>query len=155
MAISSFTSARVTDMKRKFVFLSLLSSTAILLSAIFGMLVFGACDANAIPLCDTVWVPLRAVDASGDEVVLNDIYNANYSNYSGSLSFQENNTFELWMGPGNPNDGTHSGMYEQKDGKINVFFDDDSVEQFDIQKNGDNTLIVVPYNGYEVYFKKQ
>lgn len=46
-------------------------------------------------------------------------------------------------------------MYEQKDGKINVFFDDDTVEQFDIQQNGDKTLIAVPYGGYEVYFIKQ
>ena len=142
-------------MKRKSVLLSLFSSAAVLFAAIFVVFAFSACDAKAIPLGNTVWVPLRAVDASGDEVALSDIYNANYSNYQGSLSFQENNTFELWMGPGNPNDGTHSGMYEQKDGKVNVFFDDDSVEQFDIQNYGDNTLLVVPYNGYEVYFNKQ
>ena len=110
---------------------------------------------SALSLGNTVWVPLRAVDASGDEADMNDIYNTHYSNYQGSLSFESNGTFEFWMGPGNPADGSHTGMYKQKDGKIDAVFDNDTEMQFEIRNEGDAPLIVVPYGEYEVYFIKQ
>lgn len=132
-----------------------ISFLVLLLTAVFAVLVFAGCGADSVSLGNTVWVPLKAADASGDEVDLNDIYNTYYSNYQGSLSFEENKTFELWMGPGDPTDGTHTGMYEQKYGKIYVHFDNDAEETFDIRNNGETTLIVVPYGEYEVYFSKQ
>ena len=125
----------------------------LLTAAVMSALVLTACGTLDLP--NTVWVPLRATDASGDEVTTEEVYGTVYSNYQGSLSFEENKTFELWMGPGDPTDGTHTGMYEQKDGKIYVHFDNDAEETFDIRNNGETTLIVVPYGEYEVYFSKQ
>ena len=142
-------------MKRQSVFFTMLMAALIAVTAAVGMLAFSGCDANALSLAGTVWVPLRAADASGDEVTLGDVYSTHYSNYQGTLSFEENKTFELWLSPGDPTDGTHTGMYEQKDGKINVLFDNDTEDQFEIKKEGDTTLIAVPYGEYKVYFIKQ
>ena len=39
----------------------------LILTAVFAVLVFAGCGANSVSLGNTVWVPLKAADASGDQ----------------------------------------------------------------------------------------
>ena len=110
---------------------------------------------GSIELGESTWIPMSAQNASGDEVLLNEVYNNNYTNYQGSLIFHSDGTFSFWMSPGDPSDGTHSGTYKLKGDKINVLFDDDTQSQFDVKKSGDSEFIVVTYNGYDVTFERQ
>ena len=110
---------------------------------------------GSIELGESTWIPMSAQNASGDEVLLNEVYNNNYTNYQGSLIFHSDGTFNFWMSPGDPSDGTHSGTYKLKGDKINVLFDDDTQSQFDVKKSGDSEFIVVTYNGYDVTFERQ
>ena len=128
-----------------------LSVLALVLAFVFA---FTACG-GSVEIKDTVWVPSSADNASGDEVDIREVYNSYYSNYQGTLSFESNGTFELWLSPGNPTDGTHTGTYEIAGDKINVLFDDDTQSQFDIVTKGEKQCIVVTYDGYKVYFTKQ
>ena len=123
-------------------------------SAVLCLVVLTACG-GSVEIKDTVWVPSSADNASGDEVDIREVYNSYYSNYQGTLSFESNGTFELWLSPGNPTDGTHTGTYELAGDKINVLFDDDTQSQFDIVTKGEKQCIVVTYDGYKVYFTKQ
>lgn len=110
---------------------------------------------GSIELGENTWIPMSAQNASGDEVLLNEVYNNNYTNYQGSLIFHSDGTFSFWMSPGDPSDGTHSGTYKLEGDKINVLFDDDTQSQFDVKKSGDSEFIVVTYNGYDVTFERQ
>lgn len=105
----------------------------------------------------SLWVPRGADNASGDEVSLNEIYNTKYDNYRGSLTFKNDKTFELWLTPGEADDGTHKGVYELTEGdEIAVLFDDGTQTSFLIHRDGaeiDN--ISVLYDGYTVYFIRQ
>ena len=60
-------------------------------------------------LTSSAWIPEGAKNASGDEVEMSEVYNTNYSAYQGSMSFSDDGTFTLWLSPGSPDDGTHSG----------------------------------------------
>ena len=104
------------------------------------------------------WVPITANNASGDEVEMSEIYNTNYTSYQGSMSFREDGTFSLWLSPGTPDDGTHTGKYTVlDDASISVKFDDGTETGFDIIHNDDESIayIVVYYSDYDVYFTKQ
>ena len=125
----------------------------LLTAAVMSALVLTACGTLDLP--NTVWVPLRATNTSGDEVTTEEVYGTVYSNYQGSLTFSDNKTFELWLSPGDPSDGTHTGVYEWKDGAVNALFNDGTEEQFTVKNDGESPLLVVPYGGYEVYFIKQ
>lgn len=115
---------------------------------------FSACG-EAVKLSDTTWIPSTANNASGDEVDIREVYRTHYSNYQGSLTFSTNGTFELWLSPGDPSDGSHTGTYVLADDKINVVFDDDTQSQFDIVTKGNTQYIVVTYSDYDVCFIKQ
>ncbi len=108
-------------------------------------------------LVNSVWVPAVAHNASGDEVEMGEIYNTNYTSYQGSLSFADDGTFEFWLSPGAPDDGTHKGKYTlENDSTISVTFDNGESEDFKIEnKNGSITSITAEYEGYEVSFVKQ
>ncbi len=99
---------------------------------------------------------VSALDASGDEVDMEDIYNVRYDSYQGSLTLKGDGTFELWLTSGSADDGTHRGSYTYDREKqiINAVFDSGEKAKFKLVRNGDNTLkrIEVPYNGYTVYF---
>ena len=123
-------------------------------TAFICLILFSACG-GPVDLNDTIWIPSSANNASGDEVDIREVYNSHYSNYQGSLSFASNGTFELWLKPGDPSDGTHTGTYEIAGDKINALFDDDTQSQFDIVTKGGTQCIVVTYDGYDVYFTKQ
>ena len=109
-------------------------------------------------LCDYAWIPVTANNASGDEVEMSEIYNTNYTSYQGSLAFRDDGTFSLWLSPGTPDDGTHTGKYSVLDDvSISVTFDDGTETGFDIIRNDNNSIdyIVVYYSDYDVYFSKQ
>lgn len=104
-----------------------------------------------------LWVPRGASNASGDEVSLSEIYNTKYDNYRGSLAFKNDKTFELWLTPGEADDGTHKGVYELTgDNEISALFDDGTQTVFTIHRDGaDIDAISLIYDGYTVYFDRQ
>ena len=108
-------------------------------------------------LYDYTWIPESAQNASGDEVEMAEVYNTDYTSYQGSLTFSDDGTFSIWLSPGSPDDGTHSGVYQLTDEKtIDVVFDEGTYTSFKIKRNGDDIEnIVVNYNDYEIYFSKQ
>lgn len=107
-------------------------------------------------LNNTNWVSQTAHNASGDEVDVHEVYNVKYSQYQGRLTFDDKNTFELWLSPGDASDGTHSGKYELKDDKLSVTFDEGTETEFQlIRKDGEITEIDVVYDGYTVGFYKE
>ena len=108
-------------------------------------------------LVNSAWVPASAHNASGDEVEVGEIYNTNYTTYQGSLSFEDDGTFEFWLSPGAPDDGTHGGKYTIKDNSvIDVTFDNGESQNFKIEdKNGHIASITAEYEGYKVQFVKQ
>ncbi len=108
-------------------------------------------------LLNTAWVASSATDASGDEADMLDVYETNYTSYQGSLTFDDDGTFDFWLTPGDPEDGTHSGKYTVNDNStVDVTFDSGEKGSFDInRKDGKINSISVDYKGYKVYFKKQ
>ena len=108
-------------------------------------------------LTSSAWVPEGAKNASGDEVEMSEVYNTNYSAYQGSMSFSDDGTFTLWLSPGSPDDGTHSGKYTvSASDKVNLSFDDGTnTSAILTQKNGKISAVVLKYNDYEITFVKQ
>ena len=101
--------------KNKFSFRKLLAVaiTAAIVSIAVVFIVITARRENAkFVLRNTYWVSQSAKDASGDEVDIHEVYNVRYSQYQGSLTFDGDNRFQLWLSPGDATDGTHSGTYE-------------------------------------------
>ena len=98
-----------------------------------------------------------AYDSKGKEVDLRNVYvNAErYDTYTGSLGFNEDSTFTMWMGPG-PDDGSHDGTftYNLGDSVINAEFKNGNKVKFKIvrDKNGDLERIEAPYEDYTIYF---
>lgn len=105
-------------------------------------------------LCSYQWIPSTAKNASGDEVEMSEIYNTNYTSYQGSLTFNEDGSFSLWLSPGTPDDGTHTGSFTvNSDDEIEAYFDDGTNTKFRIErKNGTANGIIINYNDYEIYF---
>ncbi len=101
-----------------------------------------------------LWSADSAQDASGDEVEMDEIYKSYYSSYNGSITFSENGTFNFWLGPGNPDDGTHTGTYTVKDSStLSAVFDNGKQTEFKINRtDGEITSITADYNGYTVSF---
>ena len=88
---------------------------------------------------------------------MSEVYNTNYSAYQGSMSFFDDGTFTLWLSPGSPDDGTHSGKYTvSASDKVNLSFDDGTNTSAALtQKNGKVSAVVLKYNDYEITFVKQ
>jgi len=104
-------------------------------------------------LYDTRWVPVSAKNASEDEVELAEVYNVKYTNYQGYLTFDKEGTFQLWMSPGSPEDGTHSGTFELDGDTIKANFDEGTKTEFYIQReDGLIKTIKLGYDEYTVYF---
>ena len=104
-------------------------------------------------LYDTRWVPVSAKNASEDEVDLAEVYNVKYTNYQGYLTFDKEGTFQLWMSPGSPEDGTHSGTFELDGDTIKATFDEGTKTEFYIQReDGLIKTIKLGYDEYTVYF---
>lgn len=104
-------------------------------------------------LRNTEWKSLSALNASGDEVDVREVYNVRYSQYQGKLTFDGENGFELWLRPGDPSDGTHSGKYEINGDNADVTFDEGTKTAFELTRTeGSITAIDVLYDGYTVTF---
>ncbi len=112
---------------------------------------------NTKGLVDCQWTPSYAHNASGDEVEMSEIYNTYYTNYKGSLTFNSDGTFSLWLSPGEASDGTHTGEYSVKsDDTVEAYFDDGTNTTFKLQRNdGEIEAITINYNDYEIYFTKE
>ncbi len=134
-----------------------LASAVLIVIVLIIVIVSFNSDSNVSALYGYTWIPYTAHNASGDEVEMSEVYNTNYSSYQGSLTFKDNGTFSLWLSPGTPDDGTHSGTYKlESDDKISVQFDEGTQTKFDIiRDNGEIKNIIVNYNTYEVTFNKQ
>lgn len=140
--------------KRRIKTIVVTSIAAITLACVIAAIVLAAqYNARAKQLCDATWTPVSAKDASGDEARLGDIYDVMYTNYQGSLNFNKDGTFDFWMAPGLPDDGTHTGTYELDGDTINVTFDEGTQTKFYIQRDkGFIKTIELGYNDYTVYF---
>ena len=104
-------------------------------------------------LYDARWVPVSAKNASEDEVELAEVYNVKYTNYQGYLTFDKEGTFQLWMSPGSPEDGTHTGTFELDGDTIKATFDEGTKTEFYIQReDGLIKTIKLGYDEYTVYF---
>lgn len=126
------------------------------LVVVIGSLIFSMKD-NSGELVNTRWISTSAVNASGDEVEMAEVYNSVYSTYQGSLSFRDDNTFSLWLTPGAVEDGTHTGKYSIEDDTISASFDDGETNtSFYIhRKDGKIEYISLYYEDYEVYFTSE
>lgn len=85
---------------------------------------------------------------------MSEIYNTNYTSYQGSLTFNDDGRFSLWLSPGTADDGTHTGCFTvNSDDEIEAYFDDGTNTKFKIErKNGTANGIIINYNDYEIYF---
>lgn len=137
-------------------------SVAVILAVavVFAVILIKGCtesSANTKGLVDCQWTPSSAHNASGDEVELSEIYNTYYTNYKGSLTFNSDGTFSLWLSPGDISDGTHTGEYIVKsEDTVEAYFDNGTNTTFELQrKDGAVEGITVNYSDYEVYFTKE
>ncbi len=104
-------------------------------------------------LYDTTWVPVSAKNASKDEVDISEVYQVKYSNFNGHLTFDKSGAFQLWMAPGLPDDGTHSGKFEIDKDVIKATFDEGTETEFYItREDGFIKTINLGYDEYDVYF---
>lgn len=105
---------------------------------------------------NTFWKSVSAYDASNDEVEIEMVYNNYYSSYQGSMIFNEDMTFDFWMGPGNPEDGSHKGTYTYNadNDTVNAVFDNGKKAVFKIVRSDDDSIkrVEAPYNGYTIWF---
>ncbi len=96
-----------------------------------------------------------AYDKKGKEVDLDEIYNVRYDNYHGSLNFNEDSTFSMWMTPG-PDDNSRNGTFAYNRGEniIGGEFRNGKKITFKIVRNKDGTLkrIEAPYEDCIIYF---
>ena len=146
--------------KNKFTFRKLLAVaiTAAIVSIAVVFIVITARRENAkFVLRNTYWVSQSAKDASGDEVDIHEVYNVRYSQYQGSLTFDGDNRFQLWLSPGDATDGTHSGTYEvTSDSQADVQYDDGTAAVFHlIRSDGKVTAIELNYRDYIVSFTEK
>lgn len=94
-----------------------------------------------------------AYDSSGKEVDLKEVYNNRYDNYQGSLEFNEDETFSMWMTVGSEDDATGTYTYSGGDVIKGKFKNGSEIEFKIIRDKDDNfTRIEAPYEGYTIYF---
>lgn len=108
-------------------------------------------------LGNSQWVPDSAKSASSDEAVpIEEISHTYYSNYQGSLSFKDDNTFEVWLSPGDASDGTHSGTYEVQGDTVKATYGDGTKTTFALKRDGTRiSAVVMDYGEYKISFKRQ
>ena len=127
--------------------------TAVIACTVTAVILINQHNKAANQLYDTRWVPVSAKNASEDEVELAEVYNVKYTNYQGYLTFDKEGTFQLWMSPGLPEDGTHSGTFELDGDTIKATFDEGTKTEFYIQReDGLIKTIKLGYDEYTVYF---
>lgn len=113
---------------------------------------------NTIPeqVAGTSWISVSASNSADEAVELNEIYNVYYSNYKGTLEFKDDGKYELWLTPGDPGDGKHSGTYTVEGDVIKADFEGGSSTEFKIERDGKKIKsILVNYGEYKVVFERQ
>ncbi len=133
---------------------AIIATIAVLLIAVVVCALLLSIKNNKSDISNIEWVSSSAVNASGDEVEMAEVYNTNYTTYKGSLSFKDDGTFSLWLTPGTAEDGTHSGKYSVSGDTITAIFDDgETTTDFKIHRKGEEIdSISLNYEDYEVYF---
>lgn len=126
---------------------------AVIACTVTAVILINQYNKAANQLYDTRWVPVSAKNASEDEVELAEVYDVKYTNYQGNLTFSKDGTFQLWMSPGSPEDGTHTGTFELDGDTIKATFDEGTKTEFYIQReDGLIKTIKLGYDEYTVYF---
>ena len=120
-------------------------TAAVILAAAAALTVFLVIQTNAdnarFALKNTRWISQSARTASGDEADIRDVAGVRYSNYQARLSFDNDSRFELWIAPGDADDG------------IEAAFDNGAKAHFDVIRSGGTiTRIDVAYDTYIVSF---
>lgn len=140
--------------KRNKTIISSVIAVVVIACIVVAGILFARYSDRANQIYKYVWTPVSAQNASGDEVAdLTELYNVKYSNYIGRLFFNKDGTFQFWMSPGDPEDGTHTGTFELGEDKIIASFDEGSVTEFTVtRENGYIKTILVNYDDYKVYF---
>lgn len=108
--------------------------------------------ASAVSLKE-YYEPYKAFDADGTEVDLSNVYGSAYREYGGSLTFTEENSFNLSVGI---NNGKTFGTYViagEKEIVLNYAHGDTKVIFITGEENGVATEIKVPTSDYLVYFR--
>lgn len=143
--------------KRKKVVCYSVAAVIILIAVTLFTIWFCLKNSKISQLCNYSWVCSSAENASGDEVELSEIYRTNSTSYQGSLTFNDDGTFSLWLTPGSPDDGTHSGKYKfSSDSELDITFDEGTHTSFKlIYNNNIISNIIVKYQDYDITFKKQ
>ncbi len=133
---------------------AIIATVALLLIAVIIGALLITMNNKTDDIADTEWVSSSAVNSSGDEVTMAEVYNTSYTTYQGSLSFKNNGTFSLWLSPGAVEDGTHTGKYTVNENTINATFDDgETITSFYIHRKGDEIeSISMYYEDYEIFF---
>ena len=145
---------KIKSKKRKVrTIVALVIVAAVIACTVTAVILINQHNKAANQLYDTRWVPVSAKNASEDEVELAEVYNVKYTNYQGYLTFDKEGTFQLWMSPGSPEDGTHSGTFELDGDTIKATFDEGTKTEFYIQReDGLIKTIKLGYDEYTVYF---
>ena len=130
------------------------AAAAVVVAALVAVIVINVnADSAKHALRGTYWVSESAVNASGDEVDIREVYNVRYSNYQGNLHFDSEDKFELWLAPGDRSDGTHSGSCELKDNTLAVKYDNGTSDEWKLtKKDGKIVRIDLAYDSYTVSF---
>lgn len=158
MAKRSKTSRKKPSQPRRKPFpLAKVITAAVILAAAAALTVFLVIQTNAdnarFALKNTRWISQSARTASGDEADIRDVAGVRYSNYQARLSFDNDSRFELWIAPGDADDGTHKGTYTLGDDGIEAAFDNGAKAHFDVIRSGGTiTRIDVAYDTYIVSF---
>ncbi len=141
---------------KKQIFAVIISLAIIAVCVISAILIKSCYDSSDFAqLSNSSWIPVSAKNSSDDEVELAEIYNNNYTSYQGSLSFLNDSAFSLWLTPGEPDDGTHSGIYTFADeDTVNLKFDEGTETQLKIFKSENTvTTLALDYGEYTIYFE--
>lgn len=140
------------------------STKTLIIGIIAAVLVIGGVTAAVIigismpeSVSNTRWISVSAKSVTSDEPVeLGEVYNVYYSNFQGHLEFKDDNKFELWLSTGDPEDGTHTGTYEEQGDTIKLKFDDKTEKTYKIERSGKTIKdIIVDYYDYKVTFVKE
>ena len=136
-------------------FIIIIAAVVLVASVVTFIVITTKKDSKTDELRNTYWVSETAKTASGDEVDVREVYNVRYTTYQGRLNFDGENGFELWLRPGDPSDGTHSGKYEIDGDKADVTFDEGTKTAFALTRTeGSITRIELNYDGYTVAFAR-
>lgn len=101
------------------------------------------------------WKPVKAINKNtNEEEKLDVVYGTSYSQYGGSLKFNNDSTFSIWIGAGR-DDGSHNGTYTVSEYGIDVKYANNTSDKYKYEiKDGEISQIIAPQGDYDIYFIK-